>query len=34
MKWIMLFWEDRFVDQQKLRGSYQAFLQRLEGQVE
>ncbi len=29
---ILLFWEDRFVDQGKLRGSYQVFLQRLDGQ--
>jgi hypothetical protein len=29
---IVLFWEDRFIDQGKLRGSYQAFLQRLDGQ--
>jgi hypothetical protein len=30
---ILLFWEDRIVDQDKLRGSYQAFLQRLDGQL-
>ncbi len=29
---ILLFWEDRFVDQGKPCGSYQAFLQRLDGQ--
>lgn len=29
---ILLFWEGRFVDQGELRGSYQAFLQRLDGQ--
>lgn len=28
---IVLFWEGRFVDPEKLRGSYQAFLRRLDG---
>lgn len=30
---IWLFWEGRFVDAGKLRGSYQGFLQRLDGQL-